>query len=961
MFFTQEDYRKIEKWLLANSVKDTEFARASLPLKGNETVAFVQDGKNVNVFLKDLIEQIFLLGVSDFLNVTDKYGESRISLTQAIQLIPYKSRKIGQVITFLDEDGEWKLFQFQGERVNQWNNATLWVDLIERIQGISIIDSEDITATVDNLNQTSLTFADKNYNTADYSGLGRVYLRKNIQTVVNPNTRITYSTNLLTQAMLSKENTVYIIQYDYNLNGQTITIPSSCVLLFEGGSISNGSINFNKCSIEGEFKINNIIFTGNFISSVIAPSTNTKEVLQSIIDAKDFTSNEVLTIRFSKNIIYNWEGSLLINKKNIKLVGDGMIYGHLQVGITDIEFLELGYNSNNTLSNFNIEITGLTFKKEGSDRTDNWVYLTSFERGDIKGQAIQLLNVIGVNISNCIFNNVPYGIVYGNNPQYVNQNVRRITISNNRFERTNGAVTTIPHGIDNPNQYEYTEYGDTVIMGNTMYCAEYCLDLEGIDGALISSNKMFTANKGDIIIKNTYNTNIVGNNMFGESCEKFMVVFRNKCNKIVINGNIFNYFKLNPNNLTNRTQETKDQGAIGFESSVTTSGCIISGNGFYNISAGTPIVTENGAQITALSIMGNEYSNVLDLPLPIINNRGAIFGSFECDYKVSNDPTYIARYIGEELDYTEENIYNTYIKVLNTTNKGNSYPECIVNTKHGKRYVTIDKVVEGKAIIALVPTWTAAGSRFYGFLLDNVCYKVELNSTDTPAQYLSKVIAAIPSEYYDTWIIGGVGYIKSKEEGLIRCPFMKTPNSNNIFNIINFSYGWNVEYKENGKTLVSDNVYSHALPQYLTKEDDGLHVFLNRVNTNYQTEVIFRTGDSQSEPSNNFAFDYLVTNTTNNGYQLLLSKNIFGVVVNTQDTIENINNNIAEIINQVYSDVCIAQNNRITITSDRQLRPIKYLYLLSGSNPVISNITNRTNSYYFTNIDGTLVSKVVIV
>lgn len=252
MFFTQEDYRKIEKWLLANSVKDTEFARASLPLEGRETVAFVQDGKNVNVFLKDLIEQIFLLGVSDFLNVTDKYGESRISLTQAIQLIPCKSRKIGQVITFLDEDGEWKLFQFQGERVNQWNNATLWVDLIKRIQGVSIIDSEDITATVDNLNQTSLTFADKNYNTTDYSGLGRVYLRKNIQTVVNPNTGITYSTNLLTQQMLNKENTIYVLQYDYNLNGQTITIPSGCVLLFEGGSISNGTLKGSSTIILGE-------------------------------------------------------------------------------------------------------------------------------------------------------------------------------------------------------------------------------------------------------------------------------------------------------------------------------------------------------------------------------------------------------------------------------------------------------------------------------------------------------------------------------------------------------------------------------------------------------------------------------------------------------------------------------------------------------------------------------------
>lgn len=266
MFFTQEDYRKIEKWLLANSRKDTEFAGAATPLKGNETVVLVQNGKNVNVLLKDLIEQIFLLGVSDFLNVTDKYGESRISLTQAIQLIPYKSRKIGQVITFLDEDGEWKLFQFQGERVNQWNNATLWVDLIKRIQGISIIDSEDITATVDNLNQTSLTFADKNYNTTDYSGLGRVYLRKNIQRVQNPNTGIFYNTNLLTQQMISKENTIYIIQYDYNLNGQTITIPSGCVLLFEGGSISNGTLSGANTTLSGaiEHVFNNLNIVGSW-------------------------------------------------------------------------------------------------------------------------------------------------------------------------------------------------------------------------------------------------------------------------------------------------------------------------------------------------------------------------------------------------------------------------------------------------------------------------------------------------------------------------------------------------------------------------------------------------------------------------------------------------------------------------------------------------------------------------
>lgn len=331
MFFTQEDYRKIEKWLLANSVKDTEFAGASLPLKGNETVAFVQDGKNVNVLLKDLIEQIFLLGVSDFLNVTDKYGESRISLTQAIQLIPYKSRKIGQVITFLDEDGEWKLFQFQGERVNQWNNATLWVDLIERIQGISIIYSEDITATIDNLNQTSLTFADKNYNTADYSGLGRVYLRKNIQSVVNPNTGITYSTNLLTQDMLSKENTIYIIQYDYSLNYQTITIPEGCVLQFEGGSISTGTLSGNNTIITAKpyniFKT--IGFAGTFnIEKVIpewfgAKGDNSTINTKPFQDAIDFAEFAATNVEFQSGD-YVIDGTLYIRKQSrIHITGMG--------------------------------------------------------------------------------------------------------------------------------------------------------------------------------------------------------------------------------------------------------------------------------------------------------------------------------------------------------------------------------------------------------------------------------------------------------------------------------------------------------------------------------------------------------------------------------------------------------------------------------------------------------------
>ena len=124
MFFTQEDFRKIEQWLQRKSVKDNEFQEA-LPLKGEETVAIIQDGNNKRLFIKDLVDQIFKLGVSDFLNITDKYGTSHISLEEAIQLIPFRARKAGQFITFISTEGEWQTYQFRGV-LNQWNHTSLW-------------------------------------------------------------------------------------------------------------------------------------------------------------------------------------------------------------------------------------------------------------------------------------------------------------------------------------------------------------------------------------------------------------------------------------------------------------------------------------------------------------------------------------------------------------------------------------------------------------------------------------------------------------------------------------------------------------------------------------------------------------------------------------------------------------------------------------------------------------------
>ena len=84
-----------------------------------------------------------------------------------------------------------------------------------------------------------LKLADKQYNPNSYSGLGRRILRKNIVNGVN----------LLTQNMISKPNTIYVIQYDFDLNGAEITIPEGCVLDFQGGEITNGTINLQATQI----------------------------------------------------------------------------------------------------------------------------------------------------------------------------------------------------------------------------------------------------------------------------------------------------------------------------------------------------------------------------------------------------------------------------------------------------------------------------------------------------------------------------------------------------------------------------------------------------------------------------------------------------------------------------------------------------------------------------------------
>lgn len=153
MYFTQEDYKKIENWLSKKSVKDSDFQEA-LPLNGEEIITVVQSGHNKKVKIREFIDKIYKYNGSDFTNITNIYKVENITLEEAINFIPAVNRKKGQVITFLNTDGNWEIYQFVGE-LNQWNNLNFWNNPFD----LGVLDYADL------VNKPSINGKELNGNT----------------------------------------------------------------------------------------------------------------------------------------------------------------------------------------------------------------------------------------------------------------------------------------------------------------------------------------------------------------------------------------------------------------------------------------------------------------------------------------------------------------------------------------------------------------------------------------------------------------------------------------------------------------------------------------------------------------------------------------------------------------------------------------------------------------------------
>lgn len=263
-------------------------------LTGNEQFPFQEDRENGSI-TPNVLKSFISSGKGGYMSYITEYNVSihhpssgidsgnKYTLEGAIVQVPEDIRTAGLKVSFLNNSGLVETWEFAGgafENIENWkSNEDKLTDIrdeaIDKIKdaesdAISNFSSQRVTpdmlsestkqfinasggGTINNLaddedlvsvdkgeSLSVLKFADRAYNPGIYVGMGYKILRRNIID----------GKNILTQDMVNQPHTIYVVQYDFDLDGAQITIPENCILKFDGGSLNNGkltSIGYVRC------------------------------------------------------------------------------------------------------------------------------------------------------------------------------------------------------------------------------------------------------------------------------------------------------------------------------------------------------------------------------------------------------------------------------------------------------------------------------------------------------------------------------------------------------------------------------------------------------------------------------------------------------------------------------------------------------------------------------------------
>ena len=404
-------------------------------LTGNEQFPFQEDRENGSI-TPNALKSFISSGKGGYMSYITEYNVSihhpssgidsgnKYTLEGAIVQVPEDIRTVGLKVSFLNNSGLVETWEFAGgvfENIENWkSNEDKLTDIrdeaISKIKEVesdaisnfssqrvtpdmlsestkqfinasgggtinNLADDEDLVSVDKGESLSVLKFADRAYNPGIYVGMGYKILRRNIID----------GKNTLTQEMVNQPHTIYMIQYDYDLNGATIRIPEGCVFDFQGGSLSNGFIAGNNTAI---ISVDRKIFSNiKFLNSLFSNAFKVEwfgAIVSDNIDSS-FAFNEALANVSNVEAngeIYYLEYPIVINSDYKTLKCKGRLL--CKYGINGIE---------SNAKYLNIQINQLI-----SDYSPDNLY------GDTLGSGIKINNNFNSVISIDFITNFKYGI-----------------------------------------------------------------------------------------------------------------------------------------------------------------------------------------------------------------------------------------------------------------------------------------------------------------------------------------------------------------------------------------------------------------------------------------------------------------------------------------------------------------------------------------------------------------------
>lgn len=648
-------------------------------------------------------------------------------------------------------------------------------------------------------------------------------------------------------SQISGQARIYEVDDDIDLCGKTLRLPVGSQLVFKGGKLKNGVIETDRLLLN-EWNLESVKIKGNvdFTSPVYVPVDNPKEFITTILEYKPENSDLPTVFIFSSNQVYNWDGVLIINKKNVTLTGGGTIEGHIHLGLDGESFKKLKYDAYSATSHSNIIISNLRFSKYcsigTSDNAEKILKYIQEAKPLSENIAISIINSCHVKIEGCFFDNVPYPIVYTPNDTYVNQNVRRLNIVNCDFEICHTAVYA-PSKLNNS-----LEYGDLIFSNNNIHPTYRGLDVSCIDGLKVFNNTFSTCAKfefgSNIYAKQPGQVVITNNSFYGENNGEAVVI--DSPGACLVDGNLFS-------SQGTTFAPSKKNGIACLRITRTnrshyTSGLTITNNLFTKVNR-LPIFADGyfrGVSIQGNLVSGTQYKS---------NKEVLYYFNSSSNDEIHLQPLRKTDNILEDVSGSLELRMDVITDLFNSNAL---YPErtWVKNTKsylikQGKVFVPIhvENCLKAKPIYVVSPIQSSY-SGDVTFIFNGIQYTLKASSKITGVKLLNEIVNLLKPDFGDShifkiidnnlWIVG-----KTVDTPVVTPMWESNDKTSPYrFQVVYQNLGYSLTVKDiDGKNFIELPLYDHGIDA----SDDGKVVrfgdvltILRTTKTNRKAELSFR-------------------------------------------------------------------------------------------------------------------------